>query len=112
MPDTALAALHPPRPEFVLARLERHYTANVFPSKEDCPLLLGKLLWEGGILPRWSGHGGARPWQVSERWAAGTERPSESKAPRPIRAQIARLGAWWRYLRRIRRLTLSTRAES
>lgn len=106
VPDDVLDALRPPRPEVILDRLERHYVLNFFSSEAGCPsVLLSNLLWEAGILPRWSGHGAARPWQVDERWAAGAAKPPAQLA-RPRWARFGRLAAGWRYLRRIQRLSL------
>ena len=71
VPDDVLASLRPPYPEFIIERLERHFVSSLFPSKDRCPSVwLARWLWEVGVSPRWSRHGVARPWQVSDRWTA------------------------------------------
>jgi hypothetical protein len=93
IPDHVLSSLKPPRADSLLEHLERHYVSSFFPSEQRCPSLwLAQRLWEAGILPRWSGHRSARPWQVDERWAAG------GAAPAPARG---RLGAFWAALRKL-----------
>jgi putative nucleotidyltransferase-like protein len=108
VPDQVLEALHPPRPESRLAKLERHYVSSFFPSAPGCPSIwLAQRLWEAGILPQQSGHGSARPWQVSKRWLAGSE---EAAPPQPrfrtLWARLRKVPEWWTYFRRIRRLAL------
>ncbi len=112
VPDRVLAALRPPRPELLLERIERHYVSNLFPSRDGCPsVLLARRLWEAGILPRWSGHGPARPWHVCERWMAGSEQhESEQPRHRPLWAQLRKLGAGLAYLRRTQRFALPVNA--
>jgi hypothetical protein len=74
VPDAVLRALRPPRPEFILKRLENHYVRQLFATDSTCPSeWLSSALWELGIAPRSSGHGLARPWQVSERWIAAAQ---------------------------------------
>jgi hypothetical protein len=76
VPDEVLLSLRPPYPEFIVQRLERHLVSNLFPSESRCPSVwLANRLWEAAFSPRWSGHGAARPWDVAERWVAGSERP-------------------------------------
>ena len=113
VPDRVLAALRPHRPELLLERIERHYVSNLFPSQDGCPSVqLARRLWEAGILPRWSGHGPVRPWQVSERWMAGSEQ-HESEQPRhpSLWAQLRKLGAGLAYLRRTQRFALPVNAR-
>jgi putative nucleotidyltransferase-like protein len=105
VPAVVLARLRPPGAEWWLQRVERHFVANLFPSSDACPsLLLARRLWAGGIRPGWSGHGRARPWQVSERWGAGADPP----APTPrlsLWTRLRKVGSWVAYLRRINRFT-------
>lgn len=76
IPDDVLQALRPPRPEFVLKRLEYHYLRHLFAAERTCPSkMLSNALWELGIAPGWSRHGSARPWHASERWTETTRRP-------------------------------------
>ena len=68
VPDDVLASLRPPYPEIVAVILERHFVSNLLLSEKRCPSVwLTERLWEAGIAPAWSGHGQARPWQVTER---------------------------------------------
>jgi len=77
VPDHVLAALRPPRPEFVLERLEYHYLGQLFSSERGCPSeTLNRGLWELGIAPRWSRHGATRPWHGSSRWMTAPTRRS------------------------------------
>jgi hypothetical protein len=103
VPDHVLAALSPLRSELVLNTLERHYACNVFPGATGSPSVqLSHRLWEAGILPKRSGHGSARPWQVSARWRAGLDqRDAPVGGTRGWGAQGRRLAAWVRYVRRI-----------
>ena len=78
VPDDALRALRPPRRDFLLKRLERHYALQLFPTKSGCPsVTLGRRLWELGMAARWSGHGSVRPWRdvFSEGWLDSTTPP-------------------------------------
>jgi putative nucleotidyltransferase-like protein len=108
VPDEVLAALRPPRPEWVLDQLERHYVSNLFPSAHGCPSVwLTGRLWEAGIMPAWSGHGRARPWQVTERWLAGAEQPAaEQSRPHSIWTLLRKAPQWLTYFRRIRRFAV------
>ncbi len=103
VPDRVLASLRPPRPEWLLERIERHYVSNLLPSQDGCPSVpLAHRLWEAGILPRWSKHGLARPWHVCDRWMTDNERhESERVRHRSLWAQLRRLGACVQYFRRI-----------
>ena len=100
VPHPVLTALAPPRPEFLLELLERHYICNLFPSRSRCPSVrLANRLWEVGILPGWSGHGAARPWLLGEPWMAD---PAPSNARGGWRrAPRERLAAWLAYLRHL-----------
>jgi hypothetical protein len=69
LPENVLAELRPPLPGRILDALERHYATVAFPLGRHCPSLrLARRLWSLGILPRWSGHGKARPWRATEAW--------------------------------------------
>jgi hypothetical protein len=112
VPDDVLASLRPPYAEFIIERLERHFVSNLFPSEARCPSVwLTRCLWEAGIMPRWSGHGAARPWKVSERWLAAS-RPLKSEQPggRPIAGWLQHAEAVVAYLLRLRRFSLPINA--
>ncbi|HEX7089122.1 MAG TPA: nucleotidyltransferase family protein [Longimicrobiales bacterium] len=97
-PLEVMQRLRPPRPERVLRILERHYIASLFPANPaPCPSVqLTQLLWSVGMAPRWSGHGGARPWHQGELWAEahGADRPLLLER---LRGQVARSARWARY---------------
>lgn len=77
VPENVLEALRPPRPAFVLDRLEFHYLGQLFSSERGCPSeTLNRGLWELGIAPRWSRHGKSRPWHGSSRWMTAPTRRS------------------------------------
>jgi hypothetical protein len=81
VPDDVLVALRPALPKALLDRLERHYALQLFPTEHGCPSVrVGQRLWEIGIAPRSSGHGSARPWQVSNAWLEGTAREPTSES--------------------------------
>jgi len=103
VPDSVLVSLRPPKSEFIIERLERHFVSNLFPSEARCPSVwLTHWLWEAGISPRWSGHGTARPWQVSERWMAGSAAPESDRMDgRDITRRLRKIGAGVAYLRRL-----------
>jgi hypothetical protein len=84
VPDEVLKSLHPPYPEFIVQRLERHLVSSLFPSEDRCPSVwLTRRLWEAAVAPRWSKHGTARPWHVSERWLAASVRSQGKQAIDP-----------------------------
>lgn len=95
IPAEVCRALRPPRPEGYLRGLERHYLLNLFPTSQVCPSVrLDRTLWDLGILPSWSGHGMARPWDHDARFLAATRATSA-----PARARrIQRLWQTTRYL--------------
>jgi len=108
VPDDVLTSLQPPYPEFIIDRLERHFVSSLFPSKDRCPsVLLTRRLWEAGVSPRRSGHGAARPWQVSERWIAASGLPkSRESVSRALGRWARRIGASVAYLFRLSRFTV------
>jgi len=108
VPDHVLASLRPPYPEFIIERLERHFVSSLFPSEDRCPSVwVTRWLWEAGIAPRWSKHGAARPWQVTERWMAGSG-PAESERAggHTLAGWFRKIGAGAAYLLRVSRLSL------
>jgi len=108
VPEGVLASLRPPYKEFIIERLERHFVSSLFPSEDRCPsVLLTRWLWEAGISPRWSKHGAARPWQVSERWIAGSDSAESEQAHGHVVARwFRKIGAGAAYLLRLSRLSL------
>jgi hypothetical protein len=103
VPDDVLRALRPPRPEFLLRRLEHHYVLQLFAVGTRCPPeTLSKTLWEVGIAPRWSHHGSARPWQGSERWTSPARPPLRRTAwPRRFLSRAGRAAVGLGYLGRL-----------
>jgi hypothetical protein len=111
VPEYVLEALRPPYPERVLELLERHCVLNLFASPNRCPSIwLSRRFWEVCALPRWSGHGSARPWHVGERWSRAAEavEPRE-QTRRSFSLPVTRIREGAGYLRRIYGLALPDR---
>jgi Uncharacterised nucleotidyltransferase len=106
--DDVLAALRPPRREPALALLERHFISTAFPTERRCPSIwLMRWLWEAGVAPAWSGHGGVRPWRGSAvSWTNAEEREPEQFLRFPAWRRVRNAIACLPYLRRIHRLAL------
>jgi hypothetical protein len=107
VPDHVLSSLRPPYPEFIIDRLERHFVSSLFPSEDRCPSVwLTRWLWTVGVSPRWSRHGAARPWQVSERWTANSKSlKSQESDPRAV-GWVRRMTAGITYLLRLSHFSL------
>lgn len=100
VPDDVLAALRPPVPGFALERLERHFTANLFPTEAVCPLVaMAYTMWRLGVRPRWSGHGAVRPWDRTDDLLLG-ERARMSGARR-LATHVRNASGWARYAKAI-----------
>jgi hypothetical protein len=114
VPDHVLTSLRPPYPEFILGRLERHFISSLFPSEDRCPSVwLTRRLWEAGISPRWSRHGGARPWQVSERWLVSSGRAKSEQPGSPaVDGWFKRIKPAIVYLLRLSRFSLPNNAAN
>ena len=115
VPDDVLASLRPPYPEFIIARLERHFISSLFRSEDRCPSVwLTRRLWEAGISPRWSRHGAARPWRLPEGWVAASAPPnSEQPGGRGVTGWFQHFRAGVTYLVRLSRSPYqSTQATS
>jgi Uncharacterised nucleotidyltransferase len=111
VPEDVLASLRPPYSEFIIERLERHFVSSLFPSEDRCPSVwLTRWLWEVGVSPRWSRHGVARPWQVSERWTATSRSPASQQSGGSAGGWFRRLAAGITYLLRLRHFSLPTNA--
>jgi hypothetical protein len=108
VPDATLNVLRPPYPEFIVNRLERYLLVALVPSANRCPSVrLSRLLWEIAIAPRWSGHGASRPWQMSDRWVAGSGTVASRQRDRvAIKERIRQVIAGCAYLLRVNRLSL------
>lgn len=103
LPAEVLGALRPRRPEAYLRAVERHFLLNLVSPRSPCPSVrLDRWLWEMGILPDWSGHGEARPWDHDSAFGAGT---SPSAMLGPHRAAARRLWGATRYLQVVLGLT-------
>jgi hypothetical protein len=108
VPDSTLDCLRPPYSRWMVDQLERHFLASVLPSVNSCPSAgLTQRLWEIAVMPRWSGHGRARPWHVSDRWRRGgpdgeSNRPSNAS----LTARIRKAKAGAAYLVRASRLAV------
>jgi hypothetical protein len=114
VPDHVLTSLRPPYPEFIIGRLERHFISSLFPSEDRCPSVwLTRRLWEAGVSPRWSRHGAARPWHVSERWLAASGRAtSEQPGGSAVNGWFKRIRAGIVYLLRLSRFSLPNNAAN
>ena len=113
VPGAVLDSLRPPYPEFIVNRLERHLLASLFPSDNRCPSVrLTRRLWEVAVAPDWSGHGDARPWQVSKQRLASFERvESEPPIGGTITDRLRKIRAGCAYLLRVSRLALPVDLE-
>jgi hypothetical protein len=98
VPAEVLEELRPPQSEFVLRRLERHLSLNIFPVESLCPSeAVRRGMWSLAVLPWRSGHGPVRPWWLDEQ-SAPTPQPKRAGLSR-LAKQLSSLGAWGRYLR-------------
>lgn len=98
IPRDVLHELRPPRSEKLMRLLERHYIQNMFIATQRCPSLrIRQRCWELGMCPTQSGHGSARPWNVSITLPA-TAREREDTPSLPHRAKLQRLWRTARYL--------------
>jgi hypothetical protein len=89
-------ALVPPEPEFALRRLEQHFTYDLLPTENISPSLwLTYTMWRAGLRPRWSGHGGVRPWDRADQLLQ-TERPARVTR---LLLHIRNARSWSRYAR-------------
>jgi len=85
LPPHVLDALRPPRPEWYLRGLERHYLLNLLPIRPASPSVrLDRAMWELGMLPARSGFRSVRPWDRDEQFVASA-RPSSPNPAGPSR---------------------------
>lgn len=99
IPDDVLERLKPPRPEWLLRVLERHYAAGLFlVSTAPCPSVrMTQVLWSAGMAPRWSGHGSVRPWHRGEMWALASGGQIPLSVSSRLRGHMLRGAQWRRY---------------
>jgi len=98
-PAEVMAALRPPRSEYVLRAIERHFIMNLFPVDVACPsVALDHALWELAVMPRRSGHGEVRPWDEEREFAAPGEHDSHHRGAR-LGPRMERFLALPRYVR-------------
>jgi hypothetical protein len=98
VPAPVLQALCPPEPDYVLHRVQRHFTYHMLPSECICPSLrVARAMWTTGVRPVWSGHGDVRPWDRTASFrVAGRE---ATTGIRKVAHHIGSAGEWGRYLR-------------
>ncbi|MDQ6887072.1 MAG: nucleotidyltransferase family protein [Gemmatimonadota bacterium] len=103
VPTAALDAFRPPHSPFVLDRLERHLVLQLIRNDRSCPSpALTRRLWEWAILPEWSGHGRARPWNGQEEFLRlEAEAPRTDSVWTKIGRYARRNGGWARYIRSV-----------
>ena len=100
IPADVLEALAPPRSARLLDRLERHFTVELLPTESVCPSVrLAYMMWGLGVMPRWSGHGAARPWDGQERIRARVRARVPVGPRQRAMNQIRNAVGWHRYVR-------------
>ena len=100
IPTFVLDALRPPQPEYVLRRVEQHFTYQLLPTEGICPSLrVAQTMWRTGICPAWSGHGAVRPWDRSDGFPV-RERPAATGA-RKLADHLGNARGWAHYIRAI-----------
>ncbi|MEZ4417136.1 MAG: nucleotidyltransferase family protein [Gemmatimonadota bacterium] len=96
--DDLLDALRPPRTRSVGGMLERAYILSLLPDPDlACPsVTVQHAAWVLGMRPRWSGHGGMRPWDFSDLFV-------DPNVPQPSRwmQQWKHLPTWRRFLGKV-----------
>jgi hypothetical protein len=102
-PADVMRRLRPPRSAYVLRAIERHFVRNLFPVETACPsVALDHALWELAVMPSWSGHGGARPWDEGPDFVVPTKEPVPVQIL-PKRERVRRLLASPGYIRALLR---------
>lgn len=102
IPDGVLSALRPRLPALVLRALARHFTLILMPLGTSCPsVTLRRVMWKSGILPRVSGHSGARPWEVLALLPEDRQRRG-SQPRKEVRGRVNKSGRnWLQYCARV-----------
>ncbi len=103
VPDHVLSALETPMPEVFRTRIARHFALHLFASDVVCPSArLDRAVWNAAVLPRWSGHGRARPWNQAHGFLPARARASRTaRARTTLTRQMGLVPQWTRYLRAI-----------
>lgn len=100
VPGEVLDALRPPLSPSALERVERHFIYHLLPTEALCPsVFMARAMWRAGVRPRWSGHGGVRPWDRNEELLVGGRRP-DSVARRAL-DQLRNMRGWARYVKSV-----------
>lgn len=100
VPGEVLDALRPPLAPSTLERVERHFIYHLLPTEALCPsVFMARTMWRVGVRPRWSGHGGVRPWDRNEKLLVGGRRPDP--VTRRALDQLRNMRGWTRYVRSV-----------
>jgi hypothetical protein len=100
VPGEVLDALRPPLAPSTLERVERHFIYHLLPTEALCPsVFMARTMWRVGVRPRWSGHGGVRPWDRNEELLVGGRRPDS--VTRRALDQLRNVRGWTRYVRSV-----------
>jgi hypothetical protein len=102
-PAWVTTRLRPPRSNYVLRAIERHFLRNLFPVEFACPsVTLDHALWEIAVMPTWSGHGPVRPWDEEPDFVI-PRADSATMSLLPRRERVRRLLASPGYIRTLLR---------
>ena len=102
-PPDVLHELRPPRGDYVLQAIERHFIRNLFPVEFACPsVTLDHVLWELAVMPSWSGHGEVRPWDEESEFVIPSNQPGDARIL-PKRERVRRLLASPGYIKALLR---------
>jgi hypothetical protein len=98
IPGWVLEALRPPLPDVVQERVDRHFTYHLLPTEALCPsVAMTYTMWRMGVRPRWSGHGGVRPWRRTDELLLSLRQ--REPGTRRLAGQLRNLRGWTRYVR-------------
>jgi hypothetical protein len=98
IPSWVLEALRPPLPELLQERVDRHFTYHLLPTEALCPsVAMTYTMWRMGVRPRWSGHGGVRPWGRTDELLLSVRQ--REPGARRLAGQLRNLRGWSRYVR-------------
>jgi putative nucleotidyltransferase-like protein len=101
IPASVLRDLRPRRNGHLLRAVEQHFLSNVVPDGLSCPsAALGRAIWALGVMPRRSGHGDIRPWDMDADFVpSAVSRRADSSRSRRVRRILASPGYVGRLLR-------------
>jgi hypothetical protein len=103
VPTDVLRDLRPPRSDYVVHAIERHFVRNLFPIEFACPsVTLDHALWELAVMPSWSGHGAVRPWDEEPNFVV-PRNDTDPVRVIPRRERVRRLLASPGYIRTLLR---------